>query len=162
MLLNDYIAKPLDEKVLYNKIVGFVKNDFSVRDHIKEEKGRHEKIKYTDLEYLIHHTKSSPTLMMEMISLYLEQTPTLVDTMKKSLHDNDWKSLYSSVHKLIPSFSIMGINPNYEGMAKRVQKYASTQQRSDEILELVIQIKTVCMQACEELKEEYDIIKNRK
>lgn len=100
--------------------------------------------------------------MMEMISLYLEQTPTLVDTMKKSLHDNDWKSLYSSVHKLIPSFSIMGINPNYEGMAKRVQKYASTQQRSDEILELVIQIETVCMQACEELKEEYDIIKNRK
>jgi DNA-binding NarL/FixJ family response regulator len=72
--------------------------------------------------------------MMEMISLYLEQTPTLVNTMKQSLHARDWKSLYAAVHKLIPSFAIMGISPDFENVAKKVQEYASTQLQTDVII----------------------------
>ena len=48
--------------------------------------------------------------MMEMISLYLEQTPPLIIAMKQSLKDKDWNLLHASVHKMIPSFSIMGIS----------------------------------------------------
>jgi PAS domain S-box-containing protein len=117
--MNDYIAKPVDEKVLYSKIVGAIKKAILV-DGIKDP-GYNEsrKVKCTDLDYLNRRTKSNPTLMMEMISLYLEQTPTLVNSMKQSWQVKDWKSLYSSVHKLIPSFSIMGINANFESMAKK-------------------------------------------
>ena len=88
-----------------------------------------------DLAYLINRTKSNPKLMMEMISLYLEQTPPLIKTMKQSLLDKDWELLYSAVHKMIPSFSIMGISIDFENMAKKVQEYASTQQQSDGIPE---------------------------
>jgi len=154
--MNDYIAKPVDERVLYNKIMGLVKKNI-IKEEIQSQRG---KIKCIDLAYLIHRTKANPSLMMEMISLYLEQTPPLVVTMKKSLHDKDWKSLYSAVHKMIPSFSIMGMSIDFENMAKKVQEYASTQQQEDGIQEMVLQLEIVCTQACIELKEEFNTIKN--
>ena len=56
------------------------------------------KLKCIDMAYLMHCTKSNPKLMMEMISLYLAQTPPLVSAMKQSLQDRDWDSLHAAVH----------------------------------------------------------------
>jgi PAS domain S-box-containing protein len=156
--MNDYIAKPVDEKVLYSKIVGYVSKPLSGEGEIKKEKTQ--TLKYTDLDYLIRRTKANPVLMMEMISLYLEQTPPLISVMKKSWKEKDWSSLYSAVHKMIPSFSIMGINTNFEDMARKVQEFAKNQQQSEGISELVQQLDEVCTQACVELEAEYTLIKN--
>ena len=73
--------------------------------------------------------------------------------MKKSFRDKDWGSLYAAVHKMIPSFSIMGISADFENMAKKVQDYASTQQLADGIPDMVLQLENVCAQACKELKK---------
>jgi PAS domain S-box-containing protein len=162
--MNDYIAKPVDEKQLYNKIVGLVKKPSGVRNTRVEtnEYVECKKIRCIDLDYLLHRTKSNPVLMMEMISLYLKQTPPLIDAMKQGLQDKDWTLLYGAVHKMIPSFSIMGINPNFENMAKKVQEFASTQQQTDGITDMVLQIGDICTQACKELEEEYTKFKNAK
>ena len=80
--------------------------------------------KCVDLTYLYKRTKANPELMMEMIELYLEQTPSLISNMKQSLSDKDWDSLYTSVHKIIPSFSIMGIHKDFEEIAKKIQEYS--------------------------------------
>jgi len=159
--MNDYIAKPVDERLLYSKIVGLVKKPELIKDNRAEvnETGESEKLKYVDLDYLIHRTKANPVLMMEMISAYLEQTPPLISAMKKSLKDKDWNLLYSAVHKMIPSFSIMGISADFENMAKKVQEYASTQQQTDRITDLVFQLESICAQACNELEEEFNRIK---
>jgi PAS domain S-box-containing protein len=158
--MNDYIAKPVDEKLLYSKIVGSVKKPLCI-DGRKEEKEHESKtIKYTDLHYLITRTKANPILMMEMISLYLEQTPPLISTMKQSWKEKDWGSLYSAVHKMIPSFAIMGISTDFENMAKKVQEFAKTQQQEEGISDMVLQIESVCNQACIELKVEFNTFKN--
>jgi len=157
--MNDYIAKPVDERLLYSKIVSLVKKPTLVKVETNEnDEGK--KSKCIDLDYLIHRTKSNPKLMMEMISLYLEQTPPLILVMKQSLHDKDWQALYSAVHKMIPSFSIMGISIDFENMAKKVQEYASTQQQTDGIPDLVRQLENICAQACKELEIEFNMIKN--
>jgi HPt (histidine-containing phosphotransfer) domain-containing protein len=98
--------------------------------------------------------------MMEMISLYLEQTPPLIRTMKQSLDTQDWNLLNSTIHKLIPSFSIVGITTDFENMAKKVQEYAGTRQQTGRIHDLVLQLEDICNQACMELEEEFDMIKN--
>jgi hypothetical protein len=95
-----------------------------------------------------------------MISLYLVQTPPLIISMKQSFRDKDWTSLYAAVHKMIPSFSIMGISTDFENMAKKVQDYASTQQLADGIPDMVLKLENVCVQACKELTEEFNSIKN--
>jgi PAS domain S-box-containing protein len=159
--MNDYIAKPVDERLLYSKIVGLVKKPVLIqyKEHGKNGNGESKILKCIDLNYLNRRTKSDPGLMMEMISLYLEQTPPLISAMKQSLKDKDWVLLHAAVHKMIPSFSIMGISRDFENMAKQVKEYASTQQQSDGIPSLVLQLENICAQACIELKEEFNMIK---
>jgi CheY-like chemotaxis protein len=160
--MNDYIAKPVDERLLHSKIIAEVKQNKFLKaiENNKSADISNKKSRYIDLHYLTHRTKSNPKLMMEMISLYLEQTPPLISAMKQSMEEKDWDSLYAAVHKIIPSFSIMGISADFENMAKKIQKYAGTQQQTDAIPELVLQLESVCIQACKELQEEFDIIKN--
>ncbi len=154
--MNDYVPKPIDEKKLYNKIVGLV-----LRNKAPTVKRgvRTEKTKCTDLTYLRQRTKSKPALMMEMISVFLEQTPPLITAMNRSLREKAWDSLYSEVHKIIPSFSIMGFNPKYENLARKVQEYSRTEQNTEEIPAMILQLEKISYQACKELQAEYDNIK---
>jgi len=159
--MNDYIAKPVDERLLYSKILGLIKKPLAGGSKpgvdVFKEPGSS---RCTDLEYLNQRTKSNPKLMMEMISLYLEQTPPLINEMKNSFRDKDWKALYVAVHKMIPSFAIMGISIDFENMAKKIQDYAGSQQHADGMPALVIQVENICMQACTELTIELNAIKN--
>ncbi len=160
--MNDYIAKPVDERILFSKIVGLVKKSIHSNTIYPAKNDLHQKEKYVDLNYLNQRTKSDPALMLEMISIYLEQTPPLINAMKQSFQKQDWDSLHAAVHKMIPSFSIMGISSDFEGMAKKIQEYARSQQQIEDIADLVLQIEAVCTQACLELKEEFKKIKNTK
>ena len=101
-------------------------------------------------------------MIMEMISAYLEQTPPLINAMKKSLYDKDWEALHAAVHKMIPSFSIMGMSADFENMAKKIQEYAQTQGQFDTISEMVSKIEMACTEACKELEEEFNRYKNTK
>jgi CheY-like chemotaxis protein len=161
--MNDYLAKPIDERLLFNKIVSLVRkpNQFKSIGDEPDKIVEYRKTKCIDLDYLIHRTKSNPVLMMEMISAYLEQTPQLIGTMKQSFKDRDWNMLYAAVHKMIPSFSIMGMSIDFENMAKKVQEYASTQKQADGINDLVLQLGNVCTLACEELQIEFNRLKKQ-
>lgn len=156
--MNDYIAKPVDERVLYSKILNLVKQIQPDLLPTEITETNVVKCKCTNLDYLNTRTKSNPALIMEMISLYLEQTPPLIDSMKQGMKDKDWGALHASVHKMIPSFAIMGISQDFENIAKKVQDFADTQQKADGVLEMVLQLESVCLQACEELREEYLIM----
>jgi len=159
--MNDYISKPVDERILYNKIIELVNKPLMLKSDMvkKEEKDKSGTSRCTDLSYMISFTKANPNLMMEMISLYLEQTPALIAAMKQGFFDKDWEALQSAVHKMIPSFVIMGISRDFEDMAKKVQEYAANHLRSDEISGMVLQIENVCTQACKELQVELNTLK---
>ncbi|MGJ8661485.1 MAG: ATP-binding protein, partial [Bacteroidota bacterium] len=157
--MNDYIAKPVDEKILYSKIVGLVakpasrKNLPNIPLSVKEIK------KCTDLTYLQQRTKSNSALMVEMISLYLDQTPPLIALMKESLETKNWDSLQAAVHKMIPSFSIVGMHVDFENVAKKIQDYANARKEDRELNTLILQIEHACTQACLELTEELNTLK---
>jgi CheY-like chemotaxis protein len=166
--MNDYISKPVDERALYIKIVDLFKKTVNLRDNNdmdkKEEEEKQTSLttgssKCIDLNYLFKHTKANPELMIEMIAIYLEQTPPLIIKMKQSLKDKDWDTLRTTAHKIIPSFSIMGIQKKFEDIAKNIQEYARTKQNLSEVEGLIAQLENVCSQACEELKGEYNLIK---
>jgi len=167
--MNDYIAKPVDEKLLFNKIVGLVKKPVkAVKNERKAgDNTNGNKKNYTNLSYLEQHTRSNPALIREMIAIYLEQTPPLVSAMKESFEQKNWHSLYAAVHKMIPSFSIMGLEAKYEIMAKKVQEYARQHSEAgqanlpilahngttnhEEIADYILQIENICEQTCKEL-----------
>ncbi len=152
--MNDYIAKPIDERMLYSKIVNLVKKTNLLNALTLPQDEKTNKIKHTDLAYLLQRTKANPKLMSEMISLYLEQTPPLVTTMKQAFINKDWSLLQQAAHKIIPSFSIMGMSTDFENMAKKIHDFAKTQQQTEEIQTLVSELEKVCLEACQELEEE--------
>ena len=158
--MNEYVAKPVDERLLYSKMVGLIKKTALLKEQEAYQKQQIQKVKCTDLQYLMRRTKSNPHLMMEMIALYLEQTPPLIRAMKQSIQIQDWQGLRAAVHKMIPSFSIVGIGSDYENMARKIHEYALKQLQSEGIDDLILQLENICMQACEELKIEFDMIKN--
>ncbi len=158
--MNDYIAKPVDERILYSKIIGLVKKATPPPLHKSIETEMVVITKCTDLNYLLLRTKANPNLMMEMITAYLDQTPTLLQAMRKGYDEKDWEILGATIHKLIPSFSIMGMHANFENMAKKVQEFANNQHQLDDIADMVFQIETVCNQACKELEVEFNNLKN--
>ena len=154
--MDDYISKPVDERILYSKIVGLLKKPDGARNRPqkKSEEVAAKKIKLTNLEYLKQRTKSNPKVIMEMISLYLEQTASLIVAIKHSLQGNDWPQVQAIAHKMIPSFLIMGISPDHETTAQNIQEYARTRQNIEMIPDLVKQLTEILEQACEELREE--------
>jgi CheY-like chemotaxis protein len=158
--MDDYVSKPVDERLLYSKMVGLLKKSTIGMAPDKRPSLKIENNRRTNLTYLNNRTKSNPKLMMEMISLFLEQTPPLINEMKISMVDKDWKSLQAAVHKMIPSFSIMGINTEYEDMAKKVEEQLTENEETDGVLDMVLELEEVCTQACSELEVELNTIKN--
>ena len=165
--INDYISKPVDEKILKMKIIELLKNkivqqnkkNFASEEDIQTHLSLSNESKCIDLTYLDKRTKSNTKLKTEMIGIYLSQTPVIINTMKQSLHDQDWNSLYAAAHKLIPSFLIMGIHKKYETIARKILNSANTQKYTNELQELIIQLENICSQACEELQIEYKLLK---
>src|SRR5690606_15830091 len=94
-----------------------------------------------------------------------EEIPQLVQTMKQAIEEKDWESLKLATHSLIPTFATMGINPEFEDMAKAIQALAGnliTENAGQEVSEetmlmltsLYQKIETVCFQAAKELEDE--------
>jgi PAS domain S-box-containing protein len=159
--MNDYISKPVDERLLYSKIMKTVKKALHKKTKDNDSSGS-DNTQCTNLNYLTERTKSNPKLMTEMITLYLNQTPTLVSEMKKSMEAEDWKMLKAAAHKMIPSFSIMGISKEFENMAKDLQDFAGAEPRDIEKLKsLVLQLEHVFLQSCKELTAELEVIKSK-
>jgi NTP pyrophosphatase (non-canonical NTP hydrolase) len=47
-----------------------------------------------------------------------------------------------------------------ENVSKKIQEAAKTNQFTEETAQMVVQLETVCQQACEELEIEFNLIKN--
>jgi HPt (histidine-containing phosphotransfer) domain-containing protein len=119
--------------------------------------------KCINLGYLESLTKSNPKLMTEMIAAYTQQTPTLVEAMKEGIQNNDWELLRASAHKMIPSFSIMGVSSKFKDMAKKINSYTGDlESQKEEIRDLILQLSAICNQSCEELQKELENIKKVK
>src|ERR1043166_9027143 len=62
--MNDYIAKPVDERVLYSKIISLIKKpqhlkmDEHMSHPINLDSNLNKRLKYIDLDYLGRRTKS--------------------------------------------------------------------------------------------------------
>lgn len=159
--MNDYISKPVDERLLHDKILSYIKKPIPLSELSTTPKTYVKRLinRCTNLDYLHLRTKANPVLISEIIQAYLIQTPLLMKEMKEQFNKRDWKALRAAVHKMIPSFSIMGIPANYEIIARDIEEYAAMQEESSTIYVLIDQLETICLQACKELELELEIIK---
>ena len=52
--MNDYISKPVDERLLYSKLIGFIKKPILIIEQKNDGNNITEKIRYVDLSYYLN------------------------------------------------------------------------------------------------------------
>lgn len=110
--------------------------------------------KYTNLDFLRQLTKGNQEMIMEMVRVYLEETPKLVNKIKQGIDTMDWDLLARGAHSIIPSFSTMGMNKEFAGMAKTIQDHAEKREKLELIKELFLKIEIALLEAHKELEKE--------
>ncbi len=150
---NAHVAKPIDEQVLYQKMMNVLEIQVPIKIKQKTRKST------VNLDRLYEQTNSNPVLILEMISLYIEQAPTLIAALQEGLTKQDWELIHAAAHKLIPTFAIMGIERKYETKAKKLAVLASTKTQLHLLPKLINELITICEASCEDSKWMYQKIK---
>jgi HPt (histidine-containing phosphotransfer) domain-containing protein len=107
----------------------------------------------TDLSYLKQLSNGSNEFIYEMISVFIEQTPKEIDSLENHLKNKDWASLRKVAHKMKASFSFMGIK-ELETVIRSTEEYAANETNLDLLPDMVDKIKSISMQAVQELEAE--------
>lgn len=155
--MNDYISKPIDDKLLYKMIMDYAKsNNLQKNDTMDESNGQIEK--YVNLHYLKELTGGKQDGMVLMIKAYLEETPDLIQAMKKGIETKEWEKVGGAAHSIIPSFSMLGMNSDYEKAAKLIQEYTFKKENLDKVNELFIKLEKACEHAISELENELIVL----
>lgn len=172
--MNDYISKPIDEKLLYKKLNRWLKKENRPQEAPEKKEGNiskdSEKPHFTDLKYLKGLARDNNNMVAEMIHVYLEETPHLLDTMKQSLEKRDWASLKIAAHSMIPTFHTMGMDAEVTVLAEAIQEFAIRHEKNGIPLEKeevklnadrIARVEAVCRHAFAELREELQALEKQ-
>ncbi len=153
--MNDYISKPIDDKLLYKMIMNY-SNSGNQQKIIMENgvNNENKKQQHINLDYLKELTAGKQEGMILMIKAYLEETPDLIKAIKEGIDKKDWNSVGRAAHSIIPSFSMLGMDKEYETAAKLIQEYTTKNENLELISGLFLKIEDACTHAIKELENE--------
>lgn len=109
--------------------------------------------RYTDLTYLREIAKGSNEFIIQMLNIFIEQTPKALIRMEEALKNKDWKTLRLIAHKIKPSITFVGLT-KIANDVPLLEEYAAEETHLNEIPALVDKIKSTCTGAVAELKDE--------
>lgn len=162
--MDDYISKPINDKLLYTTIIKNISKNNIPKKNMKNgtfsinKAQRSTKLKCINLDNLNELSNGNFQIKSKIAKVYVDEVPKLIQTMKQSAENSNWDSLRIASHSLIPSFALMGINTEFEGMARKIERYAEKKQHLGKINELILKIDFMCTDVCQELKNELIVI----
>ncbi len=71
-----------------------------------------------DLSYLRDVSSGSNEFMVEMIDLFLQQTPVYFEQLDQFIRDKNWTKVADIAHKIKPTLSFMGADAAKDDMAE--------------------------------------------
>ncbi|HEU4716762.1 MAG TPA: PAS domain S-box protein [Bacteroidia bacterium] len=155
--MDDYISKPFDRKMLYEKICRLLHREPVPGEDASPEKdlpsagmaGEH----VTDLTYLRGIAEGNNVFMRKMINAFLGQTPGMLSQMKQYLGSSQWKELRGVAHKMKPSLDFIGLSSIKETV-REIEKNAMDETNLETLPDLIGHVTVVCTKAMEELEKE--------
>jgi len=76
-----------------------------------------EKKALIDLSYLQEVASDNSGFMVEMIDIFLAQTPEYVSILSDAIDQQNWDKIAEMAHKIKPTLAFMGVNEAKETMA---------------------------------------------
>ena len=79
-----------------------------------------------NLSYLQEIASGSVEFMIDMIDIFLEQTPIYLSQLTEAVKVQDWKTAGEVAHKIKPTLAFMGVEQGKEIMAEIERKARNT------------------------------------
>jgi HPt (histidine-containing phosphotransfer) domain-containing protein len=115
-------------------------------------------MKTCNLDYLKSHSANNPKFVIEMIQMFLKDTPEYISEMKKCLAVSDWKGLHKYMHKIRPSIDLIGMPKEIGSMAKQIDEYCREQTNLELIPEMFTTVDQAFTKVYVELENELKIL----
>jgi HPt (histidine-containing phosphotransfer) domain-containing protein len=105
-----------------------------------------------DLSYLRTTTENDPTIIRDLIKLFIQQLPDLKKNILTAYENRNWKALKDAAHKAKSSFQIIGAYSQADEL-KQMEIMAFEDREKHEFDTLIINFKDSCKQVVIELNE---------
>ena len=159
--MNDYISKPVKPQELYKKILklaGKVSpegeregNSTATHTAVKGEPGH---FKYIRLDYLDELTGGDSELVDEMLRLFYDNTPPVLEKLALLYEEKNWDEMKKVAHKFKPTLSYVGIH-ELDGVVPQLEKHAQDFDPDGKIPGLIDTLQYYCKEALDELRRHF-------
>ena len=128
--MDDYISKPFETQdlidMIYKHIGGHNKHTEQSTETAtgttSADQAPKKQFKFIDPTHIDSVTGGDEKFKQELISVFVQQMPSLLVGLEKALQDNDYKQLSAIAHKTKSSVALMGIESLRADMAELEQK----------------------------------------
>ena len=104
-----------------------------------------------DMSYLSDIAGGSEEFMIEMIDIFIEQTPLYFEQLEEAVNSRDWKGVGDVAHKIKPTLAFMGIEEAKDIMAD-IERKARINDNVSEIPAMFADIKDRCQDLYDSLE----------
>lgn len=140
--MNDYILKPLNPVELHQKIIGLLnKPEIQPND------------KLINISYIQNITDNDTDLIREILEIYINKTPSLIDEIDNNITIGDFKQVKAGVHYLKNSVGLLGADTLFHLLAT-IEDQLNYLPPSNDTLTLLSKMKDNMLQSIYETEEE--------
>lgn len=114
--MNDFLTKPIAPNVLQEHVLLAIEDCGKIADPIESNSGSRniEPEIQINLDYLIELSYGDAKFVEIIIDTFLEETPLMLENLQALVPKKNWNDVYQVIHKLKPSFAMLGLNNLHE------------------------------------------------
>ena len=154
--MNDHIAKPVDEDMLFSaihKLTGLRKPFVAKTGIIRSISPAIPVDKVCNMEYLNNATRGNEKMINSIVRTFFEQAPGELSTLAEAIKKNNYPVISGIAHKLRSSFAILGIGL-LEPVFEEMEQLGNSASGIERIISLKGKVNAVFEQAMEEMNME--------
>lgn len=107
--MNEHIAKPINKDDLFALIFKFL---------FGKKLSKMSSSELLDTNYLKSMSEGNDEFVLEMLAIFFEDTPPLIDNLSKAVIEKDWKKMTQLAHKYRSPLALLGLKSLEESMRK--------------------------------------------
>jgi HPt (histidine-containing phosphotransfer) domain-containing protein len=93
---------------------------------------------------------------LQIVSLFLEEVPVEIQSMKNAIELKDYTQAYESAHKIKPTLDLLGMDIAYEDNML-IMNWTKQEGKRKEIKDVFKSLKTRINEAAEEIKKDFKL-----
>jgi len=151
--MNEYIAKPINERLLSNLIIQFtgITNTLT----LPKEKISNEQLpayQFIDLHYMRDISMGNKEYEKSVTEQFIESTPLDIETLETALKNSDLVKLRQTAHNMKTNVSVMGLTEKLQPYLDILEYEPYDEERFEQT---ILSVKTICTNALPEANHFY-------